>query len=527
MAATEKHKKLARMAKGQEVRDTTAHFHDFLVTLFNGMEDELAVIDRDYRVVEANRALLRRYGADKSPIGVPCYVAFGRADGPCGLQRGGCPVRAAWRTGLTSRVMQVHVDEAGRVVYLDITALPVTDQRGEVINVLEIARDVTESKRLEDQVIRTSEELSTLVSLSSAIACSMDLRGMLDFALEHVLALMDAPAGGIFVQGGEGSFGLTVVSRGLDTQRVRQLVGEGHRPKDRMEIRRTQWDGQDLLCIPIATSENVLGEMFISCPSEHCFGGTGLQLLVSVGSQLAVAIENARLYESVRRKEADIATFLRQYIAAQEAERKRIARELHDETAQALTALGIAVETALQAPTTTAAEVKALLEPARALTERVSTELDRIIRDLRPSLLDDLGLLEALGWYADNRLKPLGIQITFETAGTERRLSPELETGLFRVVQEAISNIARHAKAENVSITVEFRDTYIAIDIEDDGCGFNVEHTLAKGKSGKEDSPFGLLGMSERVNLMGGTITVESRPKEGTSIRVHVPLDNG
>jgi signal transduction histidine kinase len=168
-------------------------------------------------------------------------------------------------------------------------------------------------------------------------------------------------------------------------------------------------------------------------------------------------------------------------------------------------------------------ELRRVLTSANALTERVSTEIGRIIRDLRPTLLDDLGLLEALESYADTRLRPLGIQVTFETAGTDGRVPPELETPLFRVAQEAMSNIARHARAENVSITLEFQSEFAAVDIEDDGQGFDVEATFACGKDG---SPFGLMGMRERVDLLGGTLVVESRPGEGTSVRVRVPLQS-
>jgi signal transduction histidine kinase len=136
-------------------------------------------------------------------------------------------------------------------------------------------------------------------------------------------------------------------------------------------------------------------------------------------------------------------------------------------------------------------------------------------------LLDDLGLLEALEFYADTRLRPLGIQVTSETVGTDGRFPPELETALFRVAQEAMSNIARHAEAENVSLTLEFQDEFVTIDIEDDGRGFDVEATFARGQDG---SPFGLMGMRERVDLLDGTLAVESRPGEGTSVRVRVPL---
>ena len=112
--------------------------------------------------------------------------------------------------------------------------------------------------------------------------------------------------------------------------------------------------------------------------------------------------------------------------------------------------------------------------------------------------------------------------MTFETVGTEKRLPHELEMALFRVAQEAMSNIARHAEAENVSLTLEFQHEVVAIDIEDDGQGFDVEATLARGKDG---SPFGLMGMRERVDLLDGTLVVESRPGEGTSVRVRVPVD--
>jgi signal transduction histidine kinase len=113
--------------------------------------------------------------------------------------------------------------------------------------------------------------------------------------------------------------------------------------------------------------------------------------------------------------------------------------------------------------------------------------------------------------------------VTCETVGTDGRFPPELETALFRVAQEAMSNIARHAQAENVSLTLEFQDEFVAIDIEDDGQGFNVEATFARGQDG---APFGLMGMRERVDLLNGTLIVESRPGEGTSVRVRVPLQS-
>jgi len=510
-------------AQLREARAKLERSRDYRITLFNSLEDQLAVIDKNYRVVEANRALLRQRGEEGSLVGQPCYRALRGVDEMCELWHGGCPAREVWRSGQPARAMQAHHDASHRTTHLDIEVSPIKDGRGEVIRVLEAVRDVSESKRMEEQVIRMSEELSTLVSLSSAMARSMDLRAILGLALDLVLDLVDSQAAGIVVGSEDDKAEPLTVVRGLDPAQFERLAWSARQPEDRLDIGRARYNGSDLVCVPIATEDKVLGEIFIACPSEACFSDTRLQLLVSIGSQLAVAIENARLYEAIRRKEEASSTFLRQYIAAQEEERKRIARELHDEPAQLLTGLALAIETASQMAKPVNGELRGALASASALTERVSTEVGRIIRDLRPSLLDDLGLLEALEFYADTRLRPSGIQVVCETVGTNGRLPPELETALFRVAQEAMSNIARHAQAENVSLTLEFQDGFVAIDIEDDGRGFDVEATLARRQDG---APFGLMGMRERADLLKGTLVVESRPGEGTCVRVRVPLQS-
>lgn len=516
-----------RTAQLEEARDSLERSRDFLATLFDSLEDQLAVIDREYRIVEANRALLQRCGEEGNLLGEPCHLAFRGAAQQCEPRSDVCPAKTVWETNHPSRATLYHVDASGHRTYLDVLASPIRDRHGRVVNVLEVARDVTESKRLEEQVLRNSEELSTLVSLSSTIARSMDLRAMLAVALDHVLGLTGAPSGGILLDAAEGETAPTVVTRNIDPKVIRKLSGEaGPTPEDSTELLRVRRNGYQMLCVPIATGDRELGKMFISCQPGACFDSTSSnrQLLVSIGSQLAVAVENIRLYEAIRQKEKAISSFLRKYIAAQEEERKRIARELHDDTAQSLTALALAIETALQAEVSTASEVKSLLEPARPLAQRIYGEISRIIHDLRPSLLDDLGLTEALGWYADHRLKPLGIQVTLEAPRSSRRLTPELETTLFRVAQEAMSNVAKHAKAENVTISVEIEPDHVALDVDDDGCGFDMQNTLAKGRNGKGCSSFGLLGMRERVNLLGGTLSVESQPGQGTSVRVRIPM---
>jgi len=224
------------------------------------------------------------------------------------------------------------------------------------------------------------------------------------------------------------------------------------------------------------------------------------------------------LYQELRRKEELRGELLKKVIVAQEEERRRIARELHDETSQALAALLLSVETGLQgAPQ----EVRERLHRIKALADRTLDSIHRLIFDLRPSVLDDLGLVSALRWSAESRLEPMGIDLSFEVIGSERRLPPEIETALFRIGQEAITNIARHAEAEGVRITVEFGEEGVRLQVEDDGKGFDPEEVTGSVKGTRG---LGLLGMRERTALLGGTLTIQSEPGKGTRVTVEVPL---
>ena len=232
--------------------------------------------------------------------------------------------------------------------------------------------------------------------------------------------------------------------------------------------------------------------------------------------------ENVRLYEELQRREALRGEFLARVINAQEEERKRIARELHDETSQTLTALAMALETAAQAPDSKEAQRR--LAEMKGLAQDLLAGVHRLIFDLRPSLLDDLGLIPAVRWYAESKLEPLGLRFLTEVEGIERRLDPRVEAALFRILQEALNNIARHAKAQNVVITFTFAADRLSIEVEDDGEGFDVSEV--EGATDRTRG-LGLLGMRERASLLGGSLRIESQPGAGTVIQVLVPLEGG
>ncbi len=224
------------------------------------------------------------------------------------------------------------------------------------------------------------------------------------------------------------------------------------------------------------------------------------------------------LYRELQKKEDARGELLRKVIRVQEEERKRIARELHDETSQALATLLLSVETsAIPA----ADPQKERLARMRAMANRALDSVHRLIFDLRPSVLDDLGLVSAIRWVAENRLESLGIDVVFEVVGTERRLKPEIETTLFRIGQEAVSNVAKHAEANSVKLASEFGDRFVRLQVEDNGKGFDLEEV-----SSSADRVIGILGMKERAALVDGTIVIDSEPEKGTRLAVEIPLAN-
>ena len=208
-------------------------------------------------------------------------------------------------------------------------------------------------------------------------------------------------------------------------------------------------------------------------------------------------------------------------IRAQEEERVRIARSLHDDTAQTISMLIIHLENIEKKVPLEDADLRQRVNDAQQLATVLLENLRKVIWDLRPSILDDLGLIPAIRWYAQTNLGKNGLQVDVERREETMRLPTHLETMLFRILQEAVSNILRHASASKVSIDLRPEGDQIVLEVKDNGRGFDVERTRGEAMSRKQ---LGLLGMQERVSLVNGTILVDSSPGGGTTLRVFVPL---
>jgi PAS domain S-box-containing protein len=224
----------------------------------------------------------------------------------------------------------------------------------------------------------------------------------------------------------------------------------------------------------------------------------------------------------LRYNQERLRTLSRQLLHVQETERRAIARELHDDIGQALTAVKLDLQTVQLATDT--ASVRARLDDSLAGVEHVLQAVRQLSLDLRPSLLDDLGLAAALRWYSDRQGQRAGFAVQVEVETLARRPSPELETICFRVAQEALTNIVRHARAHRVLVELRQTDGQLELIIHDDGDGFDVKAARAQALRG---ASLGLLSMEERVMLGDGHIEIESAPGRGTLIHVWLPLSEG
>jgi signal transduction histidine kinase len=210
-------------------------------------------------------------------------------------------------------------------------------------------------------------------------------------------------------------------------------------------------------------------------------------------------------------------------VTSQEEERHRIARELHDQMGQHLTALTLGLK-ALRDADDDGRSGDYRLQRLQDLINQIGQEAHRIALELRPTALDDLGLHSALWNYAEEWSERCGIEVDFQSRGLDqRRLDPEVETTVYRVVQEALTNVAKHAEAEHVALILEHRSDHLLAIVEDDGRGFDAEMVLGSPAFG---SRMGLVGMKERAALVGGAIQVESSPDNGTAVLIRIPLSS-
>jgi PAS domain S-box-containing protein len=298
-------------------------------------------------------------------------------------------------------------------------------------------------------------------------------------------------------------------------------------PQECRLLERYRWHG--VAGIPLAVQDRVFGlaEVYLAHEGER-FESHDLRLLQALATQIAVAIDNARLFTVAQANEAAMRDLSMRLINVQEQERRLIAQELHDELGQLLTATKINVDLARRklaqqaqrVPADAMTSLLARLKDTSLLVDKVLTNVRAITVELRPTLLDDMGVVPTLRWYLARFAERTGIQVQLDAPELPARLRPETETAIYRVVQEALTNIARHAQAHQVQVQLACAGETVIASVEDDGLGFDVE---AWSERPGEQQTLGLTGMQERAMLLDGRVEIRSQPGQGTRIEIELP----
>jgi signal transduction histidine kinase len=217
-----------------------------------------------------------------------------------------------------------------------------------------------------------------------------------------------------------------------------------------------------------------------------------------------------------KRAEATRLALLKRLISAEDEERRRIARELHDETGQALTALLVGLRLIEEQAITI--DVRSAAQQLRGVAAQTVDNVGRLARGLHPSILDDVGLAAAVRQYVSNYATSFGVAIDTQVEVVSHALPPVAATTMYRILQEALTNVARHARAQTVGVELLQQGTMLTLEVRDDGVGFDA------GAAPREERGLGLHGMRERVALLGGSVEIESRPGHGTVVRARIPV---
>jgi PAS domain S-box-containing protein len=279
------------------------------------------------------------------------------------------------------------------------------------------------------------------------------------------------------------------------------------------------------LSIPILDAkETLLGFIEVHNKSDGAgFTSFDQKTLIGVSQVASIAIQNALAYQKLQEAESLHSHLLEKIMTAQEDERRRISRELHDEIGQSLTSLLVGLRAAEEELGKEG--IRGRVSDLRKITGNTLQEVQRLARGLRPSVLDDFGLEEAIARYAADFASMYGIQVDVaQDGGSSDRLPPPVETALYRIVQEALTNVGKYAKAATVSILLQRKPEQVQLIVEDDGQGFDTHTILQRPVAGAH---LGLHGMRERAALLNGSISIESSAGTGTTIFVEIPLKKG
>lgn len=398
---------------------------------------------------------------------------------------------------------------------------------------------------LEEKIQERTNQLATLNAIITTVSQSLNLEWILNATLTKILILMDIESGAVHLIDKKSEQLNIMVHRGLSPeyfQKITRLkvgehiagrvvqsgelivVNEVTNNPEAITMMGEKGKFRAYISLPLKSKNKVLGTLSLASYLPNKFKPEAVSLLRAMGDAIGIAVENAiaakRLEEANKLREQ----LLGKLLSAQEEERQRIARELHDEASQSLAAVVLQLEDIADTLPARYRDTKRRLDILREQAIQTLEGIRNLALELRPSALDDLGLSKAIDWYAKDYLAKRGINAKIEVIGPKNKLPSNIETVLFRITQEALTNVVKHADASQVTVRLQLNNSKARMQIEDNGKGFDVEAALT-GAAGRQN--LGLHGMLERATLLSGTLNIQSQPGQGTCLSVEIPLVEG
>jgi PAS domain S-box-containing protein len=528
-----------RSGLAREVREGATHLRqaeEQFKTLVENLPDMIARFDPGLRHLYASPAAKRVTGRSAQDF-------VGKTNRELGMPSElvaawDAALRRVFATGKPERLEFVFPAPNG-ARYFDCRLVPEPGPDGAIASVLSVARDVTHrwlaheaerhARTIADALREATVALTRSLDRETVLATLLDrLRGLVPFDRASVMLLEEASRVSVrAIFDGDHVVPFAAEERPAfdpaDHPIVQDILTTGAAvlipdvrthpdwslPTDRSS--EASWMG-----VPLFARNSVAGLFSLSKREADYFNEEHMKLAEAMSSQASVAVENAILFEQMQASTARMQLLSRRLVEVQESERRNIARELHDEAGQALASLRFGLRL-LEREIDDGGRVNGRVTELVQRTDAVIDGLHRLAADLRPASLDHLGLEAALRQYARSAGSKYGLMVRFKARGfTGVRLPMAVETALYRVVQEAMTNVVRHAGATRVDVLAECSDDRVLVMVEDDGVGF--EPGRVRG-----GDHFGLIGLKERAEAMGGTLSVESAPGAGTTVVVEVP----
>jgi signal transduction histidine kinase len=401
------------------------------------------------------------------------------------------------------------------------------------LTALILAAATTERKRATESLRQRADELATLNESSKTFLDNADIPTIYNSICQLAVNRLGLDAAWIETDGrGNSGVNLTAV-HGLPVEEIPKLRSTWDQDAPVDGIQKIQVKAIDQLtraglpssqrhqsyaAIPLVVSGEPIGVLKLLSNKEHFFTQDRQLLIQSYANLAAVVIQNSWLFDEVRNSNRQLHALSQRLIQAQEKERLHLSRELHDESGQLLAALLVQLGLLEREAEQDGLAHKRISE-LKETTNKLQTNLHQLAVDLRPASLDHLGLVTALEQYVNEFSQQYKIQVEFEAVGMQKeRLPIDVETAIFRIVQESLTNVILHAQATNVDVVISKRSRHVAATIEDNGVGFMPT-------SPTYEDHLGLFGMRERVEMLGGRFTIESSPGVGTTVNVEVPYN--